>query len=372
MNSSDEFNLSWDKFEANLKQSYAGLREAPDFSDVTLVCTDGDEIEAHKVILATASPFFFNMLHTDKHPHPRIYMKGMKLTKLSYIVDFIYHGEVSVAQQDISQFLELAEELKLKGLSKTPHATSKENEDLHQETKESFQNETDGSVFPAFIGSSDQDMEIQSHQKSDEDLVTHQCSYCSYSCNSKPTLRTHVWRNHRKVKKHEEQIRAIDDNDLKQDKTGAELIKLEPVLSHDSTEATPSGPTCNMCQNSFNTQSAMMMHILRKHKQEKTLEEDESSGDDETDKQTSGPDVSMEAAIDTFGTTDDMMLLKDGIWRCVVCNKQATRRKGDLTAHVETHMEGLAYKCKFCPTITKSKGARNTHVYRKHSAAAKN
>ena len=353
MNSLDEFNLSWDKFETNLKQSYAGLREAPDFSDVTLVCADGDEIEAHKVILATASPFFFNMLHSDKHPHPRIYMTGMKLTKLTYIVDFIYHGEVSVAQQDISQFLELAEELKLKGLSKPPLATP-------QETKESCQNGTDGSVFPAFIGTSNQDMEIQSHQKSYEELVNHMCSYCSYSCNSKPTLRTHVWRNHRQV------------NDLKQDKNGAELIKLEPSLSHDNTEATPSGLTCNICQNGFNTQSAMRMHICKKHKQDKTLEEDKSSGDDETDKQTSGPDVSMKAAIDTFGTTDDMMLLKDGIWRCVVCNKQATRRKGDLTAHVETHMEGLAYKCKFCPVITKSKGARNTHVYRKHSAAVKN
>ena len=362
MNSLDEFNLSWDKFETNLKQSYAGLREAPDFSDVTLVCADGDEIEAHKVILATASPFFFNMLHSDKHPHPRIYMTGMKLTKLTYIVDFIYHGEVSVAQQDISQFLELAEELKLKGLSKTAHATPHEKEDLHQETKESCQNGADGSVFPAFIGTSDQDMEIQSHQKSYEELVNHMCPYCSYSCNSKPTLRTHVWRNHRKVKKHEEQI---DVNDLKQDKSGAELIKLEPGLSHDNTEATPSRLICNICQNSFNTQSAMRMHICKKHKQDKTLE------DDKTDKQTLGSDVSMEAAIDTFGTTDDMMLLKDGIWRCVVCNKQATRRKGDLTAHVETHMEGLAYKCKFCPVISKSKGARNTHVYRKHSAAVK-
>ena len=200
MNSLDEFNLSWDKFETNLKQSYAGLREVSDFSDVTFVCADGNEIEAHKVILATASPFFFNMLHTDKHPHPRIYMTGMKLTKLSYIVDFIYHGEVSVAQQDISQFLELAEELKLKGLSKAPQATLHEKEDIHQENKESCKNGTAESVFPVFNGTSYQHMELQSLEKSSEELVTHQCSYCSYSCNAKPTLRIHVWRNHRKVK----------------------------------------------------------------------------------------------------------------------------------------------------------------------------
>ena len=82
----DAFHFSWDKFETNLKQSYASLREVPDFSDVTLVCADGEQIEAHKVVLATSSPFFFNMLHMDKHPHPRIYMKGLTLTKLSYML----------------------------------------------------------------------------------------------------------------------------------------------------------------------------------------------------------------------------------------------------------------------------------------------
>ena len=81
MTMSDAFHFGWDKFETNLKQSYAGLRETPHFSDVTLVCADGEQIEAHKFILATASPFFFNMLHMDKHPHPRIYMKGLNFSK---------------------------------------------------------------------------------------------------------------------------------------------------------------------------------------------------------------------------------------------------------------------------------------------------
>ena len=58
----------------------------------------------------------------------------------------------------------------------------------------------------------------------------------------------------------------------------------------------------------------------------------------------SGSEVSMQSASDTFGTTDDMMMLKDGMWRCVVYNKQEKKGKGELIAHVETHKEGLAYK----------------------------
>ena len=172
MTMSDAFHFSWDKFETNLKQSYAGLRETQNFSDVTLVCADGEQIEAHKVVLATASPFFFNMLHMDKHPHPRIYMKGLKFTKLGHIVDFIYQGEVSVGIQDISDFLELAEELKLKGLSKTFGEDDLENEG-------SYKNDKGESLF---YDTSDQQIEIQGHDKVNEKLVNYQCTYCTYKC----------------------------------------------------------------------------------------------------------------------------------------------------------------------------------------------
>ena len=37
------------------------LRNDNDFSDVTLVCEDGDPIKAHKVILAGGSPIFQKM-----------------------------------------------------------------------------------------------------------------------------------------------------------------------------------------------------------------------------------------------------------------------------------------------------------------------
>jgi len=35
-------------------------------------------VVAHKVILASSSPFFLNLLRRNKHPHPLIYMGGLK------------------------------------------------------------------------------------------------------------------------------------------------------------------------------------------------------------------------------------------------------------------------------------------------------
>jgi len=88
-----------------------------DFSDVTLACEDGEQVEAHKVILAASSPFFQQLLRRNKHPHPLIYMRGVKSEDLVAIIDFLYYGEANVYQENIDAFLAIAEELKLKGLT---------------------------------------------------------------------------------------------------------------------------------------------------------------------------------------------------------------------------------------------------------------
>ena len=87
-----------------------------DFTDVTLVCEDGQQVEAHKVILANASPFFQNILRKNKHIHPLIYMRGIKSDDLLAIVDFLYCGETNMYPENLDSFLAIAEELQLKGL----------------------------------------------------------------------------------------------------------------------------------------------------------------------------------------------------------------------------------------------------------------
>ena len=84
--------------------------------DVTLVCEEDQEIEAHKIILTACSPIFSKILKRSKHSHPIIYMRGLKAKELFAVVDFIYHGEANIYQEDLDEFLALAEELQLKGL----------------------------------------------------------------------------------------------------------------------------------------------------------------------------------------------------------------------------------------------------------------
>ena len=69
--------LQWNDFQDNLKRAFGNLRDDHDFADVTLACEDGQQVEAHKVILAASSPFFQRLLGRNKHAHPIIYMRGM-------------------------------------------------------------------------------------------------------------------------------------------------------------------------------------------------------------------------------------------------------------------------------------------------------
>ena len=117
MSNSEKLCLKWNDFQENLNSAFAVLRNDQDLADVTLVCEDGTQIETHKVILASSSPFFMEVLKKNKHPHPLIYMRGVKAEALVAMIDFLYYGEANVYQESLDLFLGLAEELKLKGLT---------------------------------------------------------------------------------------------------------------------------------------------------------------------------------------------------------------------------------------------------------------
>jgi len=114
--SAEKFCLRWNDFEANISTAFRELREDKDFFDVTLACDD-DQIQAHKVILSACSPFFRTVLRRNKHEHPLLYLKGVKYIDLVAVLNFMYHGEVNVAQEELNSFLAVAEDLKVKGLT---------------------------------------------------------------------------------------------------------------------------------------------------------------------------------------------------------------------------------------------------------------
>jgi len=123
----EKFCLRWNDFEGNISSAFRELREDKDFFDVTLACDD-EQIQAHKVILSACSPFFRSVLRRNPHQHPLLYLKGVKYTDLQAVLNFMYQGEVNVAQEELNSFLAVAEDLKVKGLTQNNEKPQKQKE----------------------------------------------------------------------------------------------------------------------------------------------------------------------------------------------------------------------------------------------------
>jgi hypothetical protein len=125
MTSSEKFSLKWNDFHEKISSAFNKLRDDTNFTDVTLVSEDGQQLQAHKVILSASSPFFMNILKLNRHPNPLIYLKGFKGKELHSIVDFMYYGVTEVYQENLDSFLSVAEELQLKGLTRREEENEK-------------------------------------------------------------------------------------------------------------------------------------------------------------------------------------------------------------------------------------------------------
>ena len=122
--SGEKFALRWNDFESNICQAFKSLRIEGELCDVTLACEDDHEMEAHRVILASCSPFFAKIFKKYKDK-PLLYLKGVSSQQLQSLLNFMYLGQVSVAQDDLASFLSAAEDLQVTGLTHRNAAQTK-------------------------------------------------------------------------------------------------------------------------------------------------------------------------------------------------------------------------------------------------------
>ena len=113
MSVDQKYVLSWDLHKQDRITTVNSLWENEDFVDVTIACDD-DQLEAHKVILSAASPFFQNISKCNPHTHPLLYLKGTHKDDIKSLLNFIYSGETHVPQDHLEDFMALARVCRLR------------------------------------------------------------------------------------------------------------------------------------------------------------------------------------------------------------------------------------------------------------------
>merc|ERR1719319_1472435 len=86
------------------------------FTDLTLVSADNREFQAHRLVLASSSTFFEQLLGKHSHPHPLVFLGTTPGHLLAHILTFAYLGEVRVAASHLDAFVQAAAELRMAGL----------------------------------------------------------------------------------------------------------------------------------------------------------------------------------------------------------------------------------------------------------------
>ncbi|XP_049775495.1 broad-complex core protein isoforms 1/2/3/4/5-like isoform X11 [Schistocerca cancellata] len=116
MGSSQQFSLRWNNYLNHITGAFDTLRNDDELVDVTLSC-EGKRIKAHKMLLSVCSTYFRDLFKENPCQHPVIIFRNVKFEDLVALIDFMYHGEVNVMQEQLTSFLTTAELLAVQGLS---------------------------------------------------------------------------------------------------------------------------------------------------------------------------------------------------------------------------------------------------------------
>lgn len=115
---SNLFYLKWNNFSKIVSTQYELLRDAKSLTDVTFICDgSGKRIEAHKLVLYACSPYFKGLIEEDLNTkHLVFFFSDVKYEIMKALLEYMYMGEVHIRNEDLKEFIRVAEKLKVRGL----------------------------------------------------------------------------------------------------------------------------------------------------------------------------------------------------------------------------------------------------------------
>ena len=215
---SEKFSLKWNDFQQTVSNSFKVLRKEGNFFDVTLVSKDESLVKGYKVVLSACSVFRL-ILKNSSATNSFIYLPGINSQNLEFIMYYIYQGEVMIFQEQLDEFLEVAQKLKIVGLnSDTNHEQVKEENKLESQNnhfidrhsynyENQFTNDLmkeDNILLAPVMNSSTQikklrypEMDKTNLDEKIEEMISvvdgvFTCTICGTTCKQKVNLKKHI------------------------------------------------------------------------------------------------------------------------------------------------------------------------------------
>jgi len=255
----EKFSLKWNDFNSNVSHTFSSLRDQQDFYDVTLVSDDQEQFSAHKIVLSACSEYFGNILKKNKHSHPLLCLDGISSKELNCLLDYVYHGEAKVFQDDLERFLQIAERMKMKGLIDD----HKENHSNKQTTK--IMNEK-GSIFRTFkneeldnesIFGTFKNKEVENENQETDKILT------SVEIPNSSLVKFDTTYPDEVKEKIEELIDHVAANSYICRKCGKHQKRKDVMRKHIETHMEGLSYPCNLCGKTFRSKNALITHTYK-------------------------------------------------------------------------------------------------------------
>jgi len=341
----EKYCLKRNEFESNIRESFRNLRDAERFFDVTLVTDDGQHMKAHKMMLAAGSDFFSDIFLKADHSNMLIYLKGVSSADFDNITDFLYNGEVNIAQDELTRFLQTAQELKVKDLQSDLQGIDQNvyekksspdysNNSKYENNGDIIGKESTLETLEEFTDSFDSEERGLEGYPQDIGYNESKKESSKYSINIEIEAKCQTNEYHVGEKTIPESWEALADSfnpgDVSLLNTDKEIdLQVKQMIEKIENEDTENEAKCQTNEDNVG----------------KEIIPDSWEALADSFNPVDGPLLNTDKEIDL--QVKQMMEKIDGLWECKVCGKTAPG-KSNITNHVEIHIENMSHACHIC------------------------
>ena len=114
----EKYTLDWKTYSDHLREMLHEMMKSKELTDVTLVCDDKIQFKAHKIVLSACSSVFKSIINDLPQNSSVIYLRGIQHQEMESILEFMYLGVATFYQERMNEFLNVANNLEIKEISK--------------------------------------------------------------------------------------------------------------------------------------------------------------------------------------------------------------------------------------------------------------
>ncbi|XP_034952190.1 broad-complex core protein isoforms 1/2/3/4/5-like isoform X2 [Chelonus insularis] len=193
--SDQHYCLRWNNHQVNMLNVFDELLQNEAFTDVAIGVDDGVFVKCHRMILAACSPYFQKLFIEIPCKNPIIILKDVKYHQIKAILEYMYRGEVSIAQDQLATLLDVAECLKIKGLvednGSSPSNTSNTHSPRASRRRERRETEESLSPPPSITTSNKNNIAHNSESGNGQPSPPHSTSSTFYGYGKSSSTRAH-------------------------------------------------------------------------------------------------------------------------------------------------------------------------------------